>query len=110
MNRPLSAFTRRALHTCKVPKDFASVTCRDTARENPASAGLQPESLEAVWRSVENLYRTGVHPGIQISLRHRGESVLHRAIGHARGNGPDDSADTPRVAMTTDTPDRKSVV
>lgn len=104
MNRPLSALTRRALHTCRVPKDLASVTYRDTAGEHPVSVGLRPESVEAVWRSVESLYRTGVHPGIQISLRHRGESVLHRAIGHARGNGPDDSVDTPRVAMTTDTP------
>lgn len=104
MYRPLSALTRRALHTCRIPKDLSTVTYRDAAAEKPQAAGIKPEAAEAVWRSVESLYRTGTHPGIQISLRHRGQSVLHRAIGHAHGNGPDDSRDTPRVAMTTDTP------
>jgi CubicO group peptidase (beta-lactamase class C family) len=30
--------------------------------------------------------------------------VVDRAIGHARGNGPHDSEDTPKVQVTTDTP------
>lgn len=100
----MNRLARRALHTCHTPKDLASVTFRDVAGENPASVGVSTEAVDAIWHSVEGLYRTGVHPGIQLSVRHRGEQVLHRAIGHASGNGPDDSADALKVPMTTDTP------
>ncbi len=50
------------------------------------------------------MYRSGVHPAVQVCVRREGEIVLDRAIGHARGNGPDDSKDTPKVAATPDTP------
>ncbi|MEC7376739.1 MAG: serine hydrolase domain-containing protein, partial [Pseudomonadota bacterium] len=68
------------------------------------AVGISEQTVETLWRSVQGLYRTGVHPGIQISIRHRGEQVLHRAIGHARGNGPEDPPNAARVPMTTDTP------
>ncbi|SFL95661.1 serine hydrolase domain-containing protein [Marinobacter zhejiangensis] len=100
----MKQLARHALHTCAIPKNLETVTYRDQAGENPAAVGVRQDSVEAIWRSVERLYRTGVHPGIQLSVRHRGEQVLHRAIGHARGNGPGDKADTPKVAMTTNTP------
>lgn len=100
----MKSITRRTLHTFEVPKDLASVTFRDPDGEHPAAADVSPSSVEAVWRSVESLYRTGVHPGIQLSVRHRGHQVLHRAIGHTRGNGPEDGPETPKVPMTTDTP------
>ena len=100
----MHSLARRALHTCNVPRDLNPVTFRDTAGEHPDRVGLDSNAAEAVWRSVEALYRTGVHPGIQLSLRYRGEQVLHRSIGHARGNGPRDPASLPRIPMTTDTP------
>ncbi|MEC7432205.1 MAG: serine hydrolase, partial [Pseudomonadota bacterium] len=100
----MHSLARRALHTCNVPRDLNPVTFRDTAGEHPDRVGLDSNAAEAVWRSVEALYRTGVHPGIQLSLRYRGEQVLHRSIGHARGNGPHDPASLPRIPMTTDTP------
>jgi CubicO group peptidase (beta-lactamase class C family) len=37
-------------------------------------------------------------------LRRHGRVVLNRAIGHARGNGPDDGPDVPKTLATTDTP------
>ncbi|MCG7200396.1 beta-lactamase family protein [Marinobacter pelagius] len=95
---------RRALNTSLIPKDLSSVTCTDAAGEHPDAAGISRDTVEAVWQSVEALYRTGVHPGIQVSVRHRGHQVLHRAIGHASGNGPHDRPDEVRVPMTTDTP------
>jgi CubicO group peptidase (beta-lactamase class C family) len=95
---------RRALHVCKVPDDLESVTYRDSAGEQPDSVGISESATEAVWGSVQRLYRTGTHPGIQLSVRHRGVSVLHRAIGHATGNGPNDTADASKVPMTTATP------
>ncbi|WP_336367770.1 serine hydrolase domain-containing protein [Marinobacter sp. C2H3] len=100
----MKSITRLALHTCTVPRDLSAITYRDPSGEDPAAAGLDPAVPEAIWRSVEGLYRTGVHPGIQLSIRHRGHQVLHRALGHATGNGPDDGPDTPKVPMTTDTP------
>ncbi|MBS3804872.1 MAG: beta-lactamase family protein [Oleiphilaceae bacterium] len=95
---------RRALQTCRVPDDLESVTCRDSAAEQPASVGISESATDAVWRSVQRLYRTGTHPGIQLSVRHRGVSVLNRAIGHASGNGPRAPAAANKVAMTPETP------
>lgn len=100
----MNRLARRALHTSQIPEDLEAVTFRDAADENPAAAGVSQETVDALWRSVQSLYRTGVHPGIQISIRHRGEHVLHRAIGHASGNGPHDPRDAVKVPMTTDTP------
>lgn len=100
----MNRIARCALHTCAVPADLASVTCRDVEGEKPERAGVNPEVVEEIWRSVEKLYRTGVHPGLQLSVRHRGEQILHRAIGHATGNGPGDGPNAIKVPMTTDTP------
>jgi len=100
----MNRLARRALHTCNVPTDLSAVTYRDAAGERPDAVGVSRESLDAIWQSVEALYRTGVHPGLQLSLRHRGEQVLHRALGHATGNGPEDSDSVLKSAMTTETP------
>ena len=100
----MNRLARRALHTCVVPDDLDSVTFRDRAGERPEAVGVSDATVAAIWRSAQGLYRTGTHPGMQLSVRHRGEQILHRAIGHASGNGPHDSPNTPRVAMTTDTP------
>lgn len=67
----MHALARRALNVCALPDDLGAVTFRDAATEDPAAAGVDPAVAEALWRSVEALYRTGVHPGIQLSLRHR---------------------------------------
>ncbi len=100
----MNRIARRALHTCQVPKDLAAITYRDTHGENPDAVGVDSQLVEDIWASAERLYRTGVHPGLQLSVRHRGEQILHRAIGHASGNGPHDPATAVKVPMTTDTP------
>lgn len=54
--------------------------------------------VEEVWDSVRRLYRTGLYPGIQICVRREGRIVLHRSLGHARGNAPgDDSTDEAKI-------------
>jgi CubicO group peptidase (beta-lactamase class C family) len=58
----------------------------------------------AIWSAVEALYRTGIHPAISFCLRRRGKVVLKRAIGHTRGNGPDDGPDIEKIPVTPDTP------
>src|SRR5687767_12168147 len=50
------------------------------------------------------MYRSGVHPAVQVCVRRESEVVLDRALGHARGNGPDDDEETEKVAATPETP------
>lgn len=95
---------RRILDGAEVPSDLESVT--SIARDEevpPATAGMTRNGVEAIWRAVERLYASGMHPGISLVLRRHGKLVLKRAIGHARGNGPDDLGDAPEP-MTPDTP------
>jgi CubicO group peptidase (beta-lactamase class C family) len=91
------------LHRIRLPSDLASVTTVDPA-EDPAAGGLSERAVERIWSSVRDLYRTGVHPAIQLCLRRNGHVVLNRSIGHARGNGPDDPTDAEKVLVTPDTP------
>jgi CubicO group peptidase (beta-lactamase class C family) len=70
----------------------------------PRQAGSSPDAVERLWHDVEALYRTGVHPAIQVCVRREGHVVLNRAIGHASGNAPEDPEDGPRVALTPETP------
>jgi CubicO group peptidase (beta-lactamase class C family) len=69
----------------------------------PEDLGLAPDATSQIWRATERLYRTGVHPAITLCIRHQGKVVLDRAIGHARGNGPDESGEN-AVVCTTQTP------
>lgn len=81
----------------RVPSDLDAVT----------SVGVEKHGdveVERIWDAARHWYAAGMHPAIQVCVRHRGEVVLNRAIGHGWGNGPDDPADAERVPVTTDTP------
>lgn len=92
-------------NTCRVPADLSSVTSIDYDRETaPEAAGFRSGQVEKIWEAVEGLYKTGISPAITFCLRREGKVVLNRAIGHARGNGPDDGPGTPKVLATPDTP------
>lgn len=95
----------RAARRIEVPHALAAVTTIDAASEVPAArAGLTSGDVAEIWRAVEDLYRTGVYPGLSFCLRRRGQIVLNRALGHARGHGPDDTAGTPKQLLTPSTP------
>ncbi len=83
--------------------DLASVTTIGT-EVDPRTVGMTSADVEAIWASVVRAYRTGAHPAIALCLRREGQVLLDRAIGHARGNGPDDSPPIPKVLATPDTP------
>lgn len=101
----MSALVRRTCNLSRVEKDLKAVTCIDGAGEVSAEdAGLTDAGLDAIWRTVEALYRTGVNPGIQLALRHRGKLVMNRSIGHSRGNGPNDAPSAAKQLMAPDTP------
>jgi CubicO group peptidase (beta-lactamase class C family) len=90
---------------CRVPKDLDAATSIARDREvDPRSVGIEPEGVEAIWQSVEQLYRSGVQPAMQLCIRRRGQVLLDRAIGHAHGNGPDDPPDAEKTLVTTETP------
>jgi CubicO group peptidase (beta-lactamase class C family) len=94
-------FTTRA----RVPASLASVTTvRRDAEVDPGEVGVDPAAVERIWAAVERLYRSGIHPAIQLCVRRHGQVVLDRAIGHARGNGPHDLPDAAQVLVTPDTP------
>ena len=84
----------------RIPSNLDSVT--DAGAED--SGVLSPAAVDAIWDAVRHWYLGGMHPAIQVCLRHDGAVVLNRAIGHARGNGPQDPADADRVPVTTTTP------
>lgn len=91
------------LRRIRMPRDLDAVT-HVGAECDPADAGMTRDQVEAMWGSARRLYRSGVHPALQLCVRRDGHVVLDRAIGHARGNGPRDGEDVPRVPVTTDTP------
>ena len=62
----------------------------------PAHTGLSAGALAAVESDLQRLYRTGMSPGIALHVRHKGVSVLDRALGDA-----DPMAGIP---LTVDTP------
>jgi CubicO group peptidase (beta-lactamase class C family) len=86
-----------------VPRDLASVTSVGEELA-PGELGLPAQDIARIWRAAERLYRTGVHPALQLCIRHRGAVVLHRAIGHASGNAPADPEGAPKVLATPATP------
>jgi CubicO group peptidase (beta-lactamase class C family) len=91
------------LRRINVPDDLKAVTT--TGREDdPAQGGLETEAVERIWRSAVDLYRSGVHPAVQVCIRRQGAVILNRAIGHARGNGPGDGRDAQKVLATPETP------
>ncbi len=91
------------LHRVDVPRNLKAITTV-AEEDDPETVGLQPRTIERIWESARELYRTGVHPAVQLCLRRNGKVVLNRAIGHARGNGPDDDRETPKKLVTPGTP------
>jgi len=85
--------------------DLTALTDIDKAAEIDARrVGLSPRRVNRIWQAVENVYRSRVHPGLSFCLRYKGEIVLNRAIGHARGVSPDCPPGPQSVPMATDTP------
>ncbi len=91
-----------AMHVRVFPPD--EVTSRNADAEvDPRSAGLVQEDVDAIWKSVVRLYGTGLQPAIALCVRRRGAVVLDRAIGHLRGNSPDDPKNAARMPIRHDT-------
>jgi CubicO group peptidase (beta-lactamase class C family) len=84
----------------RVPTDLDAVT---TVGEEDHSA-VDKAAVERIWEAARHWYQAGMHPAIQLCLRHNGRVVLNRAIGHGWGNAPTDPPDAEKVPATTETP------
>jgi len=94
-------FTRNLV---TVPKNLAAITTIDAAAEcRPEDAGMTRASVDAIWKAVEDYYRTGLQPMISLTLRRHGRIVLKRSIGYTHGGGPGDEGVEP-VLATPETP------
>ncbi len=88
---------------CRVPASLEPIT--RIGKEEPADTpAIGAEQIRRIWQLTEQLYRSGAHPAIQLCIRHNGRRVMHRAIGHASGNGPGDAPASPKVPITLNTP------
>jgi CubicO group peptidase (beta-lactamase class C family) len=101
----MKALRQHVFHLSDIPRDLDAIIDIDRKKEvDPGEVGLLHSDIESIWDNIIKVYRTGVHPAITVCIRHRGKVLLSRAIGHVRGNGPDDTADSEKVVATTDTP------
>ena len=90
------------LRRIHVRRDLDSIT--SVGAETADGGSIGADGVERIWKAALGMYKSGVHPAVQVCVRREGEVVLDRAIGHARGNGPDDGKETERVLATTATP------
>lgn len=84
----------------RVPEDLDSVTAIGAEDHS----GIDQAAVERIWQAARHWYAGGMHPAIQVCLRHNGRVVLNRAIGHGWGNAPTDPPDAEKVPVGTDTP------
>ena len=84
----------------RVPADLDAVT----AIGEEDHSEIDSAAVERIWQATRHWYQAGMHPAIQLCLRHNGRVVLNRAIGHGWGNAPTDEPDAEKVPVTTDTP------
>jgi CubicO group peptidase (beta-lactamase class C family) len=87
---------------CRLPRDLEEVL--DIGEESPGGSDVPAADVERVWDAAQAIYATGVHPALSLCVRRRGVVVLNRAIGHARGNSPQDPPDAPKLSVSTETP------
>jgi CubicO group peptidase (beta-lactamase class C family) len=91
------------LRRVRVPRNLKAITTIGE-EERPGAGGMTKAGVERIWKSAVDLYRSGVHPALQLCLRRDGRIIVDRAIGHARGNGPQDPPDAEKVLATPDIP------
>lgn len=94
---------RDPLRRVRLPGDLEAATTIGH-EDDPESVGMEDDGVKRIWDAALALYRSGVHPAVQVCVRRNGVVVLDRAIGHARGNGPRDPADADKQPATPGTP------
>jgi CubicO group peptidase (beta-lactamase class C family) len=99
----LSSTSSKRVPSCAIPENLDEVTTHGT-EATPEPHGATREEIENLWGHIEDVYRTGMHPALQVCVRREGEIVLDRSIGHASGNGPDDPPSASKRKVDLETP------
>jgi CubicO group peptidase (beta-lactamase class C family) len=84
----------------RIPADLDAVT----AVGEEDHSGIDRAAVERIWQAARYWYQAGMHPAIQLCLRHNGKVVLNRAIGHGWGNAPTDPPEAEKIPVTTEMP------
>jgi CubicO group peptidase (beta-lactamase class C family) len=87
----------------RVDDDLESITVVGGEVE-PEAVGMTRTQVRRIWAAARALYRSGVHPALQLCVRRNGRVVVNRAIGHASGNGPRDGDEVAKVPVTPEVP------
>ncbi len=100
---------KRQFDKIQMPAQLADVSQQDVNEVSAEQVGVAPEKIARLWQGVEKLYTTGLYPAIAVAIRKNNQLLMHRVIGHAQGNGPQDSRpqdkeQTPKKRMQLDTP------
>ena len=66
------------LRRARIPGDLDSVTTVGE-EERAGDGGLSDELVDRLWEAGTDLYRSGVHPALQMCVRRHGHVVLDRA-------------------------------
>jgi CubicO group peptidase (beta-lactamase class C family) len=99
----LTSLSRSWSGRCPIPDDLESVT--EIGDEvHPREARTTQAAVDRIWQAVQGLYRTGAYPAVQVCIRRHGVPILHRALGHASGNAPDDPPGALKRLIGVDTP------
>ncbi len=94
----------KSLNLSNTNYDLSQITHVQSDEVDPLNIGVSSASKEKVWRSVEQLYKTGTQPAITVCIRKRGKVLINRSIGHAHGNGPSDDKRMVKSLATADMP------
>jgi CubicO group peptidase (beta-lactamase class C family) len=98
----LERFRRTSVRRSFVSPDLDAAT--RIGAEAPVSLDAPQGAVDQVWDLTRALYSSAMYPALQLCIRHRGSVVLDRAIGFARGAGPEDREEGRRVPVELDTP------
>ena len=91
--------------TILLPQSLSAVTTINNEEEVSAeSVGMNQDGVEAIWKSVEEIYKTATHPAISLCFRRQGKIILSRSIGYANGHKPNQKPAPDARLMQPDTP------
>lgn len=97
--------TAKIMRSIVVPKELSEITTYNPEDEvEPQLGGITLEAKNSIWTDVEDLFKTGISPGLVFTLRRHGHVILNRAIGYSHNGGPGDSYLIEKRKITPDTP------
>lgn len=90
----------RAVETAERINDVMDID--ESSEIDAQTVGLSQSDANKIWAAVEDLYKTGMHPGIGFCMRYKGQVIFNRSLGYAKG--AQESEGQSPVLMTTKTP------